>query len=51
MQVFYSDKITNGWDGSYNNQPLAGDIFIYTIRIRDIDDALHVYNGTLKLLR
>jgi len=52
-KIFFSDDTTKGWDGRANhgNEIAQGDVYIYSIKITDINKRKHSYRGIVKLVR
>ncbi len=51
--IFFSDDIAKGWDGKANhgNEIAQGDVYIYSIKITDINKRKHLYKGIVTLVR
>ncbi|MCF8371856.1 MAG: PKD domain-containing protein [Bacteroidales bacterium] len=49
--VFYTDDITQGWDGMYKGMPQPIDTYVYMVKVDFYDDSINVIKGTLNLMR
>ena len=51
-EIFYSEDITKGWDGTYNGQPCQQDVYPWRVEVRDPNTAqVKAYMGHVTLLR
>ena len=50
-KLFYSENIKTGWDGTYDGQPVMGDVYIYKIEIIDALGQQFSKSGRVVLLR
>jgi gliding motility-associated-like protein len=53
-QVFYTEDITNGWNGGKNNNGSKisqEDVYVYVINVIDTKDIQHHYKGAVTLLK
>src|SRR5690554_568327 len=50
-QVFFSHDINKGWNGNYKGQPVQIGTYVYTIRFKDALEKVHVYKGTVNLIK
>ncbi len=50
-EVFRSDNINIGWDGTYNGEQLAPDVYAYCVKITCTNDEKYVKSGNVSLLR
>jgi gliding motility-associated-like protein len=50
QQLFYSTDKTQGWDGTYNNEPSAVGVYAYRYNIV-INGKVYIKNGSFTLLR
>jgi gliding motility-associated-like protein len=50
-QVFRANDPGNGWDGKYDDKLLPDGVYLYSIRMIGTDDKLHIYKGSVTLLR
>lgn len=51
QEVFTSNNINNGWDGTYKGKELSSDAFAYYLRVRCIDGNTITRRGNISLLR
>lgn len=49
--LYVSDDINKGWDGTYRNETVAPDIYLYKIQVVDMFGERSILNGTVSLLR
>ncbi len=49
--VFLSNDIANGWDGSFDGEPVLSGVYIYQCDIVSPTGKKYGYNGTLTLIR
>ncbi len=49
--LYVSDDINKGWDGTYRNETVAPDIYLYKIQVIDMFGERSILNGTVTLLR
>jgi gliding motility-associated-like protein len=49
--VFLTADLSRKWDGNFNEQPLASDMFTYVFTITDMDDKPFVLTGSVQLIR
>lgn len=50
-QVFYTDNLNQGWDGTHKGQPLPQAAYVYIIYYTDRNHLQHQRKGTITLLR
>jgi gliding motility-associated-like protein len=50
-QVFSTDDITQGWDGSFNGQIQPVDAYVYEVKIESWDNLIRTKKGTIVLIR
>ena len=51
MQVFHSNDINQGWNGTYNGRPLSQGTYVYVIYYTDNNRLRHQRKGTVTLIR
>ncbi len=53
MQLFHSDNIMNGWNGTVRggNTICQEDTYVYQIFVTDTRDNKHAYNGSVTLIK
>lgn len=51
VKVFETKDIEEGWDGTYDGEPLPIDSYVYKLYVRSFEDRVTMKQGTLKLLR
>jgi gliding motility-associated-like protein len=52
MIVYYSENISEGWDGTINDKPQQQDVFVYKIRYTKIHTQQNLEMvGTVNLVR
>ncbi len=49
--VFYSNKLYDGWDGNYKNQPQPVETYRYDVAVKTFAGNILTKSGTIKLLR
>ncbi len=51
--IFFSDSFKQGWDGTAkdSHQNVQEDVYVWKIRLKDINGKLHQYQGHVTLLR
>jgi gliding motility-associated-like protein len=50
-KVFYSNDMTQVWDGSYNGKQAIQGVYFYKIETIDIEGFSRDYSGTVTLIR
>jgi gliding motility-associated-like protein len=50
-QVFDSNDITKGWDGSFKGEPCKSDVYVWKLRATDINGKAKELNGHVTLYR
>jgi gliding motility-associated-like protein len=50
-QVFESNDITKGWDGSFKGEPCKSDVYVWTLRATDINGKPKELNGHVTLYK
>ncbi len=50
-QVFVSENLEKGWDGTINGTPAPQGVYVYHIIYRDATNKTHHLNGTVTLIR
>ncbi len=50
-RVFYSDKVGESWDGTFNNKPMNSGTYIYRATVSLIDGTVEDLKGTVTLVR
>ncbi|MBL4585826.1 MAG: PKD domain-containing protein, partial [Flavobacteriales bacterium] len=50
-QLFYSEEITNEWDGSYLGKQVESGVYVYNFLIVDVNKESHRYTGSVHLFR
>lgn len=50
-KIFESDKVTQGWDGTYKGKPLNDAVFVYYISATMINDEIIKLKGDITLVR
>jgi gliding motility-associated-like protein len=50
-ELFETNDITKGWDGTFHDKPCEEGVYIYNIRATGFDKHRFNYRGTLQLLR
>ena len=51
MQVFHTNSLDQGWNGTYNGRPLPQGAYVYVIYYTDKDHIRHQRKGTVTLIR
>lgn len=51
MQVFHSNSLDKGWNGTYNGRPMPQGAYVYIIYYTDKDRIRHQRKGTVTLIR
>lgn len=51
MQVFHTNSLDQGWNGTYNGRPLPQGAYVYVIYYTDKDRIRHQLKGTITLIR
>ncbi len=51
VQMFTSDSLERGWDGTYNGKPAQQDVYVYKVEVEDLFSKHHQFSGTITLLR
>lgn len=49
--LFSSSEMNNGWDGSFNNKPMQGGVYLYKATITFTSGEVHETKGSFTLLR
>jgi len=49
--VFQTDRITEGWDGTYNSKEADVATYQYVIKVRYRDQSVSTYKGDISLVR
>lgn len=49
--VFYSDDLNRGWDGTYKGQKMPPDVYDYYLIVQCIDDIKKQFQGNVTLLK
>ncbi|MBR9861195.1 PKD domain-containing protein [bacterium] len=49
--LFTSDNCMDGWDGTFNGEPVQQGVYFYSIYATGIDLEVHIRKGTITLLR
>ena len=50
-RVFFTEKQSLSWDGTYGGKPLDPAVFVYTLSATDILGANYDLKGTITLIR
>lgn len=50
-QIYLTELLEKGWDGTYKNELCKSDVYIYKILITDINNRIHDYIGHVNLLK
>jgi len=50
-EVYSTNDINQGWDGTWNGQPQEIGAYMYEISVKDFDGQPHVFKGNVSLLR
>src|SRR5665213_3082599 len=50
-EIFHSVDMNNPWDGTYNGSDLKQDVYVYEIKITDLNHQAHQYSGKVTLIR
>ena len=52
-QIFKSENISTGWDGTANNGKSYAqqDVYVYLIKIVDFQDLPHTYIGRMSIIK
>jgi gliding motility-associated-like protein len=50
-EVYSTNDINQGWDGTWNGQPQEIGSYMYEISVKDFDGQPHVFKGNVSLLR
>ena len=48
--VFEINDINNGWNGTYNGEPVSAAIYVYSIRLTTKNNSV-IKTGTINLIR
>jgi gliding motility-associated-like protein len=51
QQIFFTNDIFQGWDGTLSGKKLPTDVFIYTVQVRKLDGSIVHKKGTVTLIR
>lgn len=51
MELFYSNDINNGWNGTFKNGICLEDTYVYVITVYDSKNMKRSYTGTVNLLK
>ncbi len=51
MQVFHTNQLEQGWNGTYNGRPMPQGAYVYIIYYTDKDHLRHQRKGTVTLIR
>ena len=49
--LFHSNDPIEGWDGTYNAKDLPEGVYVYTFRVKGLDDKIRNYSGSVTLVR
>lgn len=49
--IFSTNDPTIGWDGRYNDTDLPEGVYVYTFRVKGLDDKIRNYSGSVTLVR
>jgi gliding motility-associated-like protein len=49
--VFQSDRLGDGWDGTYRNEEAPPGKYVYSVRVRDFSGRPYTKEGTVQLIR
>lgn len=49
--IFQSNKLENTWDGTYKQEYVPDGVYLYTFRIVDHNNELHIYNGSVTVIK
>lgn len=50
-EIFVSNSMLEGWNGSYKNEPLSSDVFVYTVQAFGYSGQAYYLKGTVTLLK
>jgi gliding motility-associated-like protein len=50
-EVYSTNDINQGWDGTWNGQPQEIGTYMYEVSVKDFDGQPHVFKGNISLLR
>ncbi|MBI1306538.1 MAG: T9SS type B sorting domain-containing protein [Bacteroidetes bacterium] len=50
-KIFEADDFTNGWDGTYQDQPVQAGVYVYTITLIDYKGRKYYRNGTVTVVK
>ncbi|HOY33057.1 MAG TPA: gliding motility-associated C-terminal domain-containing protein, partial [Bacteroidales bacterium] len=51
MNIFYTDDIDQGWNGTYKGKKIEAGVYVYYIVYRNLMGKLYKYRGTVTLVR
>lgn len=49
--LFTTNLLNQGWNGTYGNQPMPADVYIYQIKYTGANNGQHLLNGNFTLIR
>ena len=49
--IFHTNDISNGWDGKLKDDEIKQDVYIWTVKLKDVLGKTHSYTGHVTLLR
>lgn len=49
--LFATNDPSKGWDGTYMNRELPEGVYVYTFRVKGLDDLIRSYSGSVTLVR
>lgn len=50
-RIFTSNSLMHGWDGTYKGVDAQQDVYVYTVKIKDVLNRNHSYTGHFSLIR
>jgi len=50
-KIYQSYDINDGWDGKYMGIAVQQGVYVYIVKVSDIDDEIYYYYGTITLIR
>jgi gliding motility-associated-like protein len=50
-EIFFSNSISQGWDGTYKGKPLGTDVFVYRLSVTMLDNTQVQKEGSVTLMR
>lgn len=51
LEIFLTEDLAEGWNGTYNDTHCPQDVYVYKIIVKDMMDNVYTYYGTITLLR